>query len=78
MSGDFAMFETDTDGLSSKDDIEAMLESLRNMPQNEVDEIQGNLWESLSKTEIDWFSSEMIILNGITVLLFFLFGKKLH
>lgn len=81
------MFETDMESLPvqlndahklDKGDIESILESLRNIPDSETDEIKENLWNSLGKSvEVDWFSKEMILVNVVTIIAFHLFGKKL-
>lgn len=75
---------SDIDGLTT-DDIETVLNTMRHLSEHELQHIRENLLQSLPSPakantidveNIDWTSKQMIILHGITFLMFLAFGKN--
>lgn len=94
MSGDFGVFDDELieipiemgakPELHTIDDIETVLDTMRHLPEIELQQIRENLLKSIPATSldngdgIDWTSREMLILNSLTVLAFIAFGKHFN
>lgn len=90
MSGDFGIFDDelkevpmemdDFTDYHTTEDIESVLDTMRHLPENELEQIRQNLQRSLPENagNIDeaMSTTEFFVLNGITFVVFFAFGKR--
>lgn len=88
MSDDFGIFDDELRELEmdaspdvhSISDIETVLDTMRHLPEDELQQIRENLMRSMPDTigqveEFDLTSRQMLMLNAFTFVIFLLFGK---